>query len=74
MCFKKKKIEIKPLYDLENEKPAIRASICTGEKVIGFLHNKTHAFREIMLVRDDVDIQFFCRKYGVKEEDITTFY
>ena len=44
--FGKKQIPTKT-YDKEIKKPAIRCSICTGERVAGFLNQKTGKFEEI---------------------------
>lgn len=60
-------------YDLENEKPAIRASICTGEKVAGFRDLRTGGFTEVMLVRNDKDLAAFRKMYGITGE-IETIY
>ena len=47
--------------------PVLRCSICTGEQTTGFRDKKTGAFREIMLIRDEKDLQEFKDTYGVKE-------
>lgn len=44
---------------------AIRASICTGEKVAGFRNKKTGEFTEVMLIRSQKDIEAFKEKYRV---------
>ncbi|HJA94546.1 MAG TPA: aspartate dehydrogenase [Candidatus Eisenbergiella merdipullorum] len=49
--------------------PAIKSSICTGEKVAGFL-DAGGKFLDVMLVAGEDDLTFFCRKYGVKREEI----
>ncbi len=56
-------------YDPEREKPVIRASICTGEKVAGLKDVKTGAFHEVMLIRDAKDLEEFKREYGVDHLD-----
>lgn len=56
-------------YDPDFEKPVIRASICTGERRAGFRNRKTGAFREVMLVRSQKDLDRFMRIYGLKEID-----
>lgn len=55
-------------YDKENWKPAIKASICTGEQTAGFIHRKTKEFREDMLIRGAEDLHIFKEKYGIDEE------
>lgn len=71
MFFRKK--ESKKNYDSENLRPVIRCSICTGEKVAGFQNLKSNAFQEVMLIRNDRDLQDFRKQYGI-EEDIPTVY
>ena len=60
------------VYDPGKEKPVIRASICTGERVAGFKDRKTGAFHEIMLIRDQADLEEFMETYGL--DDIGTEY
>ena len=55
-------------YDPGKKEPALRCSICTGEQVAGFWDLETRRFEEVMLVRDDADLQAFCRMYGISEE------
>ena len=50
-------------FDPENYYAAIRASICTGEKVAGFRNRRTGEFTEVMLIRSQKDIEEFKRKY-----------
>lgn len=59
-------------FDRENLKPVIMASICTGEKVAGFVDVRTKAFKEVMLIKSDKDIKTFAENYGLKYEDINT--
>lgn len=65
--FFKKKPEQKT-YDIENQKPAIRASICTGEEVAGFCDIHTGKFEEVMLIRSDKDLKQFMKEYGISGE------
>ena len=62
-----------PAYDGEQFLPAIRQSICIGEKVAGFVDRKTGAFKEVVLLRSQRDLDAFCAQYGVKEP-IKTIY
>ena len=48
----------------------IRASICTGEKVAGFKEAKTGRFEDLMVIREEKDLQTFLKRYGVKKEEI----
>ncbi len=70
--FFKRKIERKS-YDPNIRKPAIRVSICTGEKVAGFKNLKTGKFEEIMLLNSEKDLKEFKETYGIKGE-IEKFY
>ncbi len=69
----KKKFQKKP-YDKNTQKPVIHASICTGEKVAGFKDIQTGKFHEVMVIRDNSDLQFFLQKYGVTESEIVKEY
>lgn len=60
----------KETYDRENLKPVIRASICNGEQVAGFKDMRTGRFTEIMLLRNDRDIDEFLEKYDISPADI----
>ena len=44
----------------------VEASICTGEKIIGFYDKSSKKLMYAELVRNDDDISSFYRKYGVK--------
>ena len=63
----------KKTYDRENQKPVIRASICTGEQVAGFKDIHTGDFQEVMLIRGNADLAEFMRMYGI-EEKVEKFY
>ena len=60
-------------YDTETLTPVIRSSICTGEKAAGFWEKNTGKFREIMLIRNEADLEDFRRQYGITGE-IETIY
>ena len=53
-------------YDPAKEKPMIRASICTGEQVAGFKDLVTGEFHEIMLIRNEKDLEDFKKAFGVQ--------
>ena len=72
MFFKKKNNKFKE-YDKENEIPIIHASICTGEKVVGFKNKNTGKFVEIMLINDNSDLEKFKKEYAIND-DIKTEY
>lgn len=62
----------KETYDRENQKPVIRSSICTGEKVAGFRDLHTGKFTEIMLIRNNRDMDLFLEKYDISVAEIKT--
>ncbi len=66
--FKRK--QVKEAYDRENQRPVIRASICTGEKVAGFKDIHTGKFTEVMVIRDSKDMDEFTAKYDISAADI----
>ena len=59
-------------YDPAAQTPAIRSSICTGEKVAGFIDNKDGHFTEVMLIRSPKDEQEFKDVYHV--DSLKTIY
>jgi hypothetical protein len=61
--FKKKRI--KKSYNRETQKPILKCSICNGEKVAGFKDVQTGKFEEIMLIRNDQDLQIFMETYDI---------
>lgn len=72
MFFKKKQETY--TYSKENQKPVIRSSICTGEKVAGFQDIQTGKFTEIMLIRTSGDLEEFRRLYSIGESEISIQY
>lgn len=68
MLFGKKKQ--KPAFDKTGKYPVIRASICTGEKVAGFKSAADGKFEELMLIRNDRDLQEFLEMYDVKAGEL----
>ncbi len=60
----------KETYDKVNQKPVVRSSICTGEKVAGFKDIHTGKFADVMLIRDDKDLNEYMRQYGIGEDEI----
>ena len=57
-------------YNKEIQKPMVRASICTGEKVAGFRDRTTGKFTDVMLIRSEKDLAEFCKEYGVDQKEI----
>jgi len=64
--FKKKAIV--QTYDKENKKPVIKSSICNGEQVAGFKDIHTGKMEEVMLIKNQTDLEKFKVMYGINEE------
>lgn len=62
-----KKKQTKKSYDSALQKPVLRCSICTGEQVAGFKEISSGKFEEVMLIRNDQDLEAFKKLYGVEE-------
>ena len=69
MFGRRKKISVVS-YDKSGKLPVIRSSICTGEQVAGFKDSASGKFEELMLIRNDKDLQEFLRQYQVDETEI----
>lgn len=52
-------------YDKENLRPVLKCSICTGEQVAGFKNIHTGKFEEIMLIRNEKELEQFKETYGI---------
>lgn len=63
MLFSKK--SQKKIYDRENQRPVLRCSICTGEQVAGFKDIHTGKFEEIMLIRNESELDNFMKMYHI---------
>lgn len=63
----KKKVVVQT-YDKDNQKPVIRASICTGEQVAGFKDIHTGKIEEVLLIKEPGDLEKFKKMYGIEEE------
>lgn len=59
-------------FDPDKQYAVIRSSICTGEKVAGFVNKEDKRFTDVMLVRTPADIEIFKEMYGLT--DIKTEY
>lgn len=66
-----KKIK-KENYDKKHQKPIIKNSICTGEKVAGFKDIQTGKFNEVMLNRDSKVLDVFLEKYDISVAEVKT--
>lgn len=67
MFFRKQKPQIHGTFDSRIEKPILKCSICNGEQVAGFKHLQTGEFREIMLIKDATDLQYFKNLYHITQ-------
>ena len=70
MMFGRKKRRNAIPYDTTGKVPVIRSSICTGEQVAGFKDPVSGKFQELILIRNDRDLQEFLEQYQVRESDI----
>ena len=70
--FRKKAPPI--LYDPAAQQPALRKSICTGEMTAGFADRDTGRFHELMLLRGEGELEEFCRRVGVRREELKIIY
>lgn len=52
-------------YDPARQRPALRCSVCTGEQVAGFKNLSDGKFEEVMLIRNESDLQAFREQYGI---------
>lgn len=66
----RKKVK-KQSYDRDTMKPVIKASICTGEQVAGFKDLHTGKFTEVMLIKNNSDIDEFMEMYDIAVAEIT---
>ena len=62
----RKKAERKT-YDKVNMKPILKCSICNGEQVAGFKNIHTGQWEEVMLIKNEEDLETFKRMYDLKE-------
>lgn len=72
--FGKKKPQLRLSYDSSRQRPVIKSSICTGERVAGFVDKESGKFEDIMLICNEEDLERFCSVYGLKAEDISKIW
>ena len=73
--FRKSRPAKVPSYSLQEYKPVIRSSICTGEKVACMKNRETGKLHEIALIRSAEDLNTFCREYGIEDpSSLKTIY
>ena len=74
MFINRKNKKVHELNDLLKGRPALRVSICTGEKTAGFIDNETGRFHDLYLITDQRELEAFCRKAGTTPEEIEKVY
>ena len=72
--FKKKQEPVWPDFPSDRFEPVIRSSICTGEKTACMRELATGKLKEVMLIRNDSDLEEFCRFYHVSKDQLKTVY
>ena len=65
MFINRKNKKVHELNDLLKGRPALRVSICTGEKTAGFKDKNTGLIKEVMLIKSDRDLQAFRDRYHI---------
>ena len=64
--FGKKRVEIPVVeYEPEKQRAVLKCSICNGEQVAGFKDKQTGHFTEVMLIKDDRDLDTFMEMYDL---------
>lgn len=61
--FRKKKKPVE--FDRENQRAILKCSICTGEQVAGFKDKHTGKFQEVMLIRNNRELEEFMKMYDL---------
>ncbi|MBR1703249.1 MAG: aspartate dehydrogenase [Lachnospiraceae bacterium] len=69
-----KKGQSKKDFDRENKRPVLKCSICNGEQVAGFKDIHTGKFEEVMLIRNERDLEAFRELYGIEGAEIAKEY
>ncbi len=73
--FHKKEQQVKKAsFDPAVSEPAMRCSICTGERVFGFRAKDGGSFEEVCLIRNDAELERVCGEYGISPQDVVKFY
>lgn len=72
MFFRKKSAMSTAEFDRENQIPVLHCSICNGEQVAGFKDKRTGKFEEVMLIRNEDELDAFLQRFGIT--DITKEY
>ena len=64
----------KPAFDAETLQPAVRKSYCNREMSFGFIEKATGKFREYGGATSQKELEEFCKRYGIRPEDLKTIY
>ena len=59
--------EEKKTYDKDRLIPVMRASICTGERTVGFKDINTGKYEQMILIRSDDELREFMETYGIEK-------
>lgn len=62
---KKKKTAPEISFDPKRQKAVLKCSICNGEQVAGFKDIETGAFTEVMLIKNEKELDLFKSQYGI---------
>ena len=72
--FSKKKQPKPSPFPPDTYEPVLRSSICTGETTACFRNRETGKLHEVVVIRDQSDLQEFGRQYGVDVEHLKRVY
>lgn len=67
MKFKFGKKPVVRQFDQETYRPVLKCSICTGEQVAGFKDINSGKFEEVMLIRNEKELDAFMQLYNIKD-------
>lgn len=68
MLWKRKKQSNKKIpYNPTKQTAVLKCSICNGEQVAGFQDMESGKFQEVMLIKNDTDLEQFRQTYGVND-------
>lgn len=62
---KKKKTMPEISFDPKQQKAVLKCSICNGEQVAGFKDIETAAFTEVMLIKNEKELELFKTQHGI---------
>ena len=68
LLFKKQTHALLYPYDPTSERAVIHSNTCNRDRVAGFKDIHTGQFHEVMLIRDEKDLNDFKRLYNIQED------